>query len=423
MSCWDILGIAPTKDKKEIKLVYAQLLKQNKPDENPQGFSQLHNAYKQSLKYASDKTEALQVRHSLKDNTPRKQYPPSHLSDDQDSFVEINGHSAEVDSVPVVEIDQEDREYIASPYQDEPVKETNEDLDGLSIDVADIERQINTEIIEDVYVNETVALNDGADTINEEALFEKLDIAWQRIIVDTDVAFKKLNSVDIIDSWSFIHSCNEMYDFQFKEKYSFYVFNRLIEFFEESDIQPRNRPKTIKHLGSFFSWLIQQENFEFEYGYDEVAPIFDVLQEINNPEARSLQWVVPKKHIGPMVYGNYYARIAAMVIDVFVIYMVVDTLNFSGDGFLSVVYSLLVYFFLIPILEASPLQGGLGKIIFGMKVTNKTGKRLNIFQAYWRQILYTIITAAFKVTVWINFFLNDGRLLHDRLSVSRVIKR
>ena len=47
MNAWEILGIEPTKDKKEIKKAYARLLKQYHPEENPEEFKQIQAAYQQ----------------------------------------------------------------------------------------------------------------------------------------------------------------------------------------------------------------------------------------------------------------------------------------------------------------------------------------------------------------------------------------
>ena len=49
MNCWDVLGIEPTQDKKEIKKAYARLLKQYHPEENPEEFKQIQAAYQQCL--------------------------------------------------------------------------------------------------------------------------------------------------------------------------------------------------------------------------------------------------------------------------------------------------------------------------------------------------------------------------------------
>ena len=49
MNAWEILGIEPTSDKKEIKRAYAKLLKQYHPEENPEEFKQIQDAYQQCL--------------------------------------------------------------------------------------------------------------------------------------------------------------------------------------------------------------------------------------------------------------------------------------------------------------------------------------------------------------------------------------
>ena len=52
MSPWAILDMAPTHDIREIKRAYARLLKANRPDDNPDGFQRLHQAYKSALSLA-----------------------------------------------------------------------------------------------------------------------------------------------------------------------------------------------------------------------------------------------------------------------------------------------------------------------------------------------------------------------------------
>ena len=46
---WDVLGIDETDDKKLIKKAYAVLIKQYKPDEQPEKFKEIHEAYKYAL--------------------------------------------------------------------------------------------------------------------------------------------------------------------------------------------------------------------------------------------------------------------------------------------------------------------------------------------------------------------------------------
>lgn len=52
-STWKILGIEPTKDRTVIKQAYAKLAHQISPEDDPEGYSQLHDAYHEALDYAS----------------------------------------------------------------------------------------------------------------------------------------------------------------------------------------------------------------------------------------------------------------------------------------------------------------------------------------------------------------------------------
>jgi len=52
MSVWEVLGIQPTDNKREIKKAYAKLLKSNNPEDNPAGFQNLRDAYDSALNIA-----------------------------------------------------------------------------------------------------------------------------------------------------------------------------------------------------------------------------------------------------------------------------------------------------------------------------------------------------------------------------------
>jgi len=52
MNYWDILGIAPTTDKRTIRKAYAKLLKEYHPEERPEKFEEINNAYQAAMSYA-----------------------------------------------------------------------------------------------------------------------------------------------------------------------------------------------------------------------------------------------------------------------------------------------------------------------------------------------------------------------------------
>lgn len=51
--CWDILGIEPTKEKREVRSAYAARSKMCHMEENPEEFARLNQAYQEALAYAS----------------------------------------------------------------------------------------------------------------------------------------------------------------------------------------------------------------------------------------------------------------------------------------------------------------------------------------------------------------------------------
>lgn len=49
MSCWEILGIEPTDDKKQIKIAFAKKVKENPPDKDARIYQQIREAYNNAL--------------------------------------------------------------------------------------------------------------------------------------------------------------------------------------------------------------------------------------------------------------------------------------------------------------------------------------------------------------------------------------
>ena len=71
IDCWEILGIQPISDKKLIKRAYAKQLKKYQPEDDPQGFQRLREAYETAINKAEnsnfnlDEVEAKKIFDSL----------------------------------------------------------------------------------------------------------------------------------------------------------------------------------------------------------------------------------------------------------------------------------------------------------------------------------------------------------------------
>lgn len=76
MNAWEILGIEPTSDKKEIKKAYARLLKQYHPEENPEKFKQIQAAYQQCL-HSDQEIESVLYEQNIESKQDIKTQPIS----------------------------------------------------------------------------------------------------------------------------------------------------------------------------------------------------------------------------------------------------------------------------------------------------------------------------------------------------------
>ncbi|MEB7935834.1 J domain-containing protein [Escherichia whittamii] len=54
MNCWEILGLQPSAEERDIKRRYAQLVKNCHPEDDPDAWQKLHDAYEQALSYNDD---------------------------------------------------------------------------------------------------------------------------------------------------------------------------------------------------------------------------------------------------------------------------------------------------------------------------------------------------------------------------------
>ncbi len=75
MTVWEMLGISPTNDIRQIKKAYAEKVKICHPEDDPDGFRLLQEAYRKAMDYARGKeTEEVQV----KEETPASQEKKVH---------------------------------------------------------------------------------------------------------------------------------------------------------------------------------------------------------------------------------------------------------------------------------------------------------------------------------------------------------
>ena len=148
---WEVLGIDRTKDRLTIKRAYAALAKKTHPEEDPEGFQKLHNAYKGALIYAS--IQAAQGP-AMQDAPASPVAPKEEKKEepaDKDDGLDFSFADNKEASTATVDTSEEKKE--------EPAEED----DGLDFSFVDKEELSMPRMIEDAIVS--FKANNGIDSL------------------------------------------------------------------------------------------------------------------------------------------------------------------------------------------------------------------------------------------------------------------
>ena len=157
MNCWDILGIKPTDNLKDIKRAYAAKSREVHPEEHPEEFKALHEAYEMAMAFAKRQAMPTPVVTAPPADEPQEDLEPE---DDlvervETATVEEQGYAKTTDWRAPQNVEDED--YI--------------DFDGI-FQKSDIERNRETVRCSNVVFEEFAKLlNSG----------EKSDLAWTSV--------------------------------------------------------------------------------------------------------------------------------------------------------------------------------------------------------------------------------------------------
>ena len=75
MNCFTVLGIEPTTEKKTIKRAYAAKSREFHPEEHPEEFQRIHDAYEEALAWAERNAEERKSHRCLKSRGGWKKNP------------------------------------------------------------------------------------------------------------------------------------------------------------------------------------------------------------------------------------------------------------------------------------------------------------------------------------------------------------
>ncbi len=436
MNYWQILGIKKTADLANIKRAYAAKLKLTKPDEDPEGFKRLHAAYKQASRYAKANANSAPAPAAIEtESFPTTQPCAGHVTPEQPEESAKQALPEDMPEPPHVEPlanrNEPDRieragESIEYPPLMQDERAVVEDIAEMpQAEVFHAPEREAPEHEEDIYRRELEEIARG-DTEDNLAM---LQAEWEEITRRVDEVTEHMATLNALPAWRFLDEHDALLDLQFKSELSLYIFHKIATRLQEAGNRAVLKREVFFFLNRLFFWSERRDLLEEDFGHEAVDA---VMQAVPGIGSRGIKWFCLKKHKGEIVPAGYYKRILATMIDwalLGLVAMLLAEINiglFSSsqrDGFVDFITGMLLYPVLAPLMEATALQGTPGKILLGIKVVNQKGHRLNIFHALWRSIMFAVTLAAIKITVWINFFLRGHQLLHDRMSMSMVIRR
>ncbi len=253
MSCWQILGIAESSDKKTIKVAYARLLKKNRPDENPKGFGQLHDAYLSAL--------AILKQQARQENSPQNQEEPfAHIEQLEPPSEQVSLELADVNDDCIVSFTTEEVETI-SPQQD------------------------IIETLSDEFSNEDFNLplvEEDEPTPPQVDLFQQ---DWDNLFSKVNTCIANPLKCFYPKDWEFIEQIGSILDLEFRSKVSSELLQRALEVNQDKSVNDLIiKPVVLDYLNRLFNWGDKWVEYSKTHDSGSLDGVFPHLKRVSDPE-------------------------------------------------------------------------------------------------------------------------------------------
>jgi uncharacterized RDD family membrane protein YckC len=411
MNVWLILGVDQTTDLTTIKRAYAAKLKLTRPDENPEDFKRLHTAYKQATRYAKATANNSQPAN----NSGTLENKTTQPSDEPTSVAPVESECEQL----------ENEEHAATKCEQTAVPQRETSFQSTFTELSPTNHPHESGLKTDIYRQE---LEEIANADREQEFADFLT-EWEALTRRVNALTNHMSTMNYLPAWQFLRESKALGDLQLKTELSNYIFKNIAKRLISKGKKKTLNRDVFNFLNYLFLWSERRDLLEDDFGYEAVEAVMRSLPSNNET---SIKLLCTKVHHGDMLAAGYFMRVFATIFDWILLSFAIllqaklDIAfleHYDGGGLVSFLLGILLYTVFAPIMEATPLQGTPGKILFGLKVVSKKGRRLNIVHAFFRSLMFTLTLVSFKFTVWINLFLDGHRLLHDRMSGSMVIKR
>lgn len=404
MNCWVVLDLDANASIQAIKKAYAEKLKENKPDENPEGFKQLHAAYKEASRLIKLKNSPVKVW-----DKPRLPEAFTTSTEEVETPNQFKPNEVMQQKFSELEEGLEENRHVSI----RPRLECKESFESREKPIDTLEQQAREHHSYDSI--ESLELK-VYETLSNDSLTNKLS------------------------NWTFLENADALYDLVDRTKFSLFLFNRIIaslrikvridqEILIYLNLKVKIDREILIYLNSLFAWTHQVDSLSSPYDQVDVEYYKRSMQApIDQFKAT---YIPPKRHLGAFEYTTRWCRFKAFFLDIGVLSSVLVAASsiahfFGFSGIDSIDFYLFLAFFVLvfPVMEVSLFQATPGMMLMGIKVVTKKGNKLNIFHSLFRSLLFVLCTIAFKITALINVWLLDADyLLHDKMSLTRVIKR
>ena len=439
--CWDVLGIEPYSDKRTIKITYAKLLKKTRPDEDPEGFKALHDAYKEALDEVTEHAEetepqwfvpadskqvtSIQQTQTFQDDS----YHNGDAEPDYEAF--LNGGNETTEQY-TVEVSNSNQDFLPTePYTTPlpeilPPKNLDQDTDPHTTPLPESKPTSYQSQRDLINTEEQLVEEDDYSPSHQAELLER---DWTLFLNELESLLETKIKNNRIADWSFLKEIPSMIDLEFRSQASDEVFENIAEINKlalEKRILLVKSP-VLTHLNDFFQWDKKWQHYEDKF-YDD-AMLDAVYPYIHEKDTQGK--VLKKKREKRELF--YYKRIFSFVIDAGGIFGVTAGVSAllsaisieMNSAKLFIVIPLVYFLFIIPILEASIWQASIGKRIIGIQVVNKIGLRIPWYQSFIRSLISIVCIVNFKIVIWINLILSwtvGWGLVQDIISQSYIIE-
>lgn len=276
MNPWTILDLPPEgADKRTLKKAYATLIKKYRPDENPEKFQEIHQAYKCALGILRSAQEDI----NAEDGTSTASTPPPFTEEQAPAPIDYDLLPKEVNTPPL---------------------------------------QVHTEI----YV-EAIQDNPEQDTPAQENL-AKMQAAFDQLTQQTQSTLKHEAQVNRINRWYFLSECDYLFEDDFNSQLGEEVFSRISQFnldqFNTKDIDNLHiKPHILKYLNDMFAWDANRDYYYQEYGDQKSDAIFTLIDYANknlnyNNSVKGAEVIHHASQLKIISTGRLFMGLSAMIV-------------------------------------------------------------------------------------------------------------